>query len=180
MSRLSPEDIEWLEASLDDAERVASLAEAQGVLCGLLCAGAPDAQATWIRELALAEELPRALAMLERLALDTREALEARSIGPILMLPGEDEPLAERALGLADFCRGFVYGLGLAGLAEGDLAADTREIIVDFGEIQRMDPDGITDGDDNEEEGALTELVEFVRVSVMLVYEHIEARNDKT
>ena len=68
-----------------------------------------------------------------------------------------------------DWCRGFLYGLGLAGISDRDLSEQTREVFHDFTEVTRLDLAGLEEGEDNED--ALTEIVEFLWVAAMLVYE---------
>jgi uncharacterized protein YgfB (UPF0149 family) len=91
------------------------------------------------------------------------------------LLPPDDRPLSLRADGLADWCSGFMHGLGEAaasGAGRDVLGGEVmREIMEDFAEIAR-----VTLGDDEtdlEAEAAYTELVEFVRVSVQLVFEEL-------
>jgi uncharacterized protein YgfB (UPF0149 family) len=77
--------------------------------------------------------------------------------------------LRERATAVYDWCRGFLFALGLAGVHERDLSEQTREVFRDFADITRLDFDDLAEGDDHED--ALTEIVEFLWVAAMLVYE---------
>jgi uncharacterized protein YgfB (UPF0149 family) len=102
----------------------------------------------------------------------TRAALggETLAFEPLLLA---DVPLTERALALAAWCQGFLYGLATA---QPDFAArlddDGREIVDDFGAIALA----VRGGDDVEEaESAYAELFEFVRVGVLLIFEHLRA-----
>ena len=91
----------------------------------------------------------------------------------------DDASLAERAIGLYDWTRGFLYGLGVAGVDEKDLSEQTREIFRDFAAITHLDLEGL--GEDTEEgEEALVELQEFVWVAAMLVYEERGQREEST
>jgi uncharacterized protein YgfB (UPF0149 family) len=91
------------------------------------------------------------------------------------LLPPDDRSLSFRAEGLADWCAGFMHGLGAAtgaAAARQALGGDvTREIMEDFGEITRITLDD--EESDLEAEAAYTELVEFVRVSVQLVFDEL-------
>jgi hypothetical protein len=53
-----------------------------------------------------------------------------------------------------------------------ELPGDVAEIIQDISEISRADVDGGAQGED--EENALSELVEYVRMSVLLVNEELQ------
>jgi hypothetical protein len=85
------------------------------------------------------------------------------------LLPNDAVSLAERALGLYDWSRGFMYGLGLSGVDTGGLSEEAREAFDDLAAITHLDLDDLEDSEDNEQ--ALMELTEFVRVAAMLVYE---------
>ena len=155
-----------------------SPAEVHGILCGLICAGHPQAEATWLAEVGpeaaqgdlLAQGAARECrADLGTLAKRTRADIEGPGLGFSPLLPPDEEPLRERALAVYDWCRGFLYALGLAGIGESDLSDQTREVFRDFADITRLDLDDLDEGEDNED--ALTEVVEFVWVAAMLVYE---------
>ena len=92
-------------------------------------------------------------------------------------MPDDAELLAERVDALAQWCQGFNHGLFVAARiadAEAELTSgNTAEIVRDFSEIAQVavgkdDPDA--DG-----EAAYVELVEYLRVSVQLVYEELAA-----
>ncbi len=114
---------------------------------------------------------------LEGLAHETIARLADTELGLALLLPDDDRPLRERAAALCDWVRGFLYALGLLGLTDRDLSAETREVIADFSQITRMDLDALPDGrpdalaDDEPHEAALTEIAEFVAVAALLLRE---------
>ena len=91
-----------------------------------------------------------------------------------LLLPSDSEPIEYRALGLASWCQGFIDGYGMS-IAELDIDMDSlgkgeaAEIIEDFVQISTLDSNSIVHGED--EEIAFMEIVEYVRVSVQLLYE---------
>ena len=162
------------------AERLAespihpTVAEAHGILCGLICAGASPAAAVWIRELfpgadragAPDQETRRAL---EAMAEHTRDEIEGPRLGFTPLLPDETCTLGVRATALYDWARGFAYGLGVAGVDHGDLSGEAREAVADLADITRMDLDALEEGEENE--AALAELQEFVWVAAMLIFE---------
>jgi len=151
-----------------------SPAEVHGILCGLICAGHPQADTTWLAEMGL-QSTPGDLlaqnceAQLRDLAERTHADIEGPGLGFSPLLPSDEMPLQERATAVYDWCRGFLYGLGLAGVSDHDLSDQTREVFRDFTEITRLDLADLDEGEDNED--ALTEIVEFLWVAAMLVYE---------
>ena len=92
------------------------------------------------------------------------------------LLPDESESIEVRALALALWCQGFIDGCGMC-IAELDLDiksisdGEISEIIEDFSQISTLDSNSILQ--EEEEEIALMELVEYVRVSVQLLFENL-------
>ena len=86
-------------------------------------------------------------------------------------MPDDDQPLRRRVEALSNWCQGFLLGLGLGGVREGSgLPGDSQEVMRDFAEISRL---GHGDGNKEEEESAYAEIVEYVRMAVLLVYEEL-------
>ncbi|MEW7976408.1 MAG: UPF0149 family protein [Candidatus Sedimenticola endophacoides] len=84
--------------------------------------------------------------------------------------------LTERAGALAEWCQGFLYGIGLAGPLDPEtLSREAREALNDLAEITHIDLDapGGDDEEQEQEEQALTEIVEFVRAAVLLLREEL-------
>ena len=144
------------------------------MFCGLLCAGDIEPEKTWLGELLpaappgdlLAQEARRPLLSL---AVETRKQLEGDGLGLSLLLPPDERPLAERATAVYDWSRGFLFGLALAGLQASDLSEDARGVFGDFAALTQMDLEDLDDSEENEQ--ALMEVIEFIRVAAMLVYE---------
>lgn len=162
-----------LAEGLTDSPLRATPAEAHGLLCGLLCAGAPEAEQRWRRELfdpdgegGQPQDLPPSLWVLAK---HTRAEIEGAGLGLTLLLPGDQAPLRERAEALYDWTRGFIYGLGVAGLGVEGLSDQGREALADLAQITRMDLDGLEEGE--EEENALMELQEFLWVAARLLHD---------
>jgi hypothetical protein len=163
-----------LSDDLDAIVPAASFSEAQGIICGLICGGDADPVGTWLRHIQpgtpnehLSPEAVRAV--LDPFAISAQEAIRDPDLGFTLQLPDEDRPLAERATALYDWVRGFLFALGVLGIGKGDLSGQTREILRDFTDLTRLDLDDLDDREENEE--ALVEVIEFVRVAALLLYE---------
>ena len=108
-------------------------------------------------------------ALLHELAAHTRAQINGPALGFELFLPSDDRPLRERAVGVHEWTRGFLFGLGLAGVDAGRLAPQTREAFDDLLQVTRMDLDDLDDDEANEQ--ALSDVTEFIRVAAMLLYE---------
>ncbi len=136
-----------------------------GSLCGFLCAGHPLG-GDWLRQLALDPVDTAAAAADTTLAglLDaSRTQLDDPALGFALLLP--EEPLEARAEALLDWCRGFLGGFGLgAGRA---LSEEGEEALDDLGRIAAT---SLSFEDPQSDAESLEELVEFVRVAVLLLH----------
>jgi yecA family protein len=169
-------------------------AENHGVLCGLLCARGTEVRQAWLallREEAGAEtDAPAggeeaeadagAWEELSRLYAETLAQLRDEGFAFYLLLPDDDQPLDLRAEAMTEWCQGFLYGLAAGGLEDYSVLPDeVREIVEDIVEISQAATDS---GAGESDETAYAELIEYLRVGVILVFEALEAergtRND--
>ena len=167
----------------DALERVHSnfdACESHGVLCGLLCSAKPFPEKRWLSEIiepgkSEPEESVRCAKTLRSARLETARQLESQQFEFTPMLPDDETPLALRGRALARWCRGFLYGLALGGLDDSVAVSDeVREVLADLSEFTRLDvPDSTTES--NASEGDYAELVEYVRVGVMLLHTELRA-----
>lgn len=179
MGSFSEQDWNRAGAALRSAGALGDPAEIHGEFCGLACVMGKEAVSSWAAAALEAAESASAdvVAMLERLAETTWSALETGDMTFDLLLPPDEEPLESRAESLGTWCQGFMHGLGAAGGAGSANSVvrkeAIRDIVSDFSEITRA----TFAADETEEEGeaALVELVEYVRVSVQLVFEELHA-----
>jgi yecA family protein len=161
-------------------------AECHGALCGLLCATDAVKGSAWVNQvLAGRLDLPEQEAppvqsgagdedhtLLLILYKDTAGQLDDPEYGFALLLPDDDQPLPQRVEALSHWCQGFLLGLGLGGIKDrSGLPGDTHEVMQDFVEISRLSPG--EPGAGNEDETAFAEVVEYVRMAVLLVYEEL-------
>ncbi len=88
------------------------------------------------------------------------------------LLPDDDEPICERAAALVEWCEGFLFGFGMNGSADlSELSQEVREFVSDLKEITRMDAS--SPEDDEENEGALNELVEYIKIGTLILHEEV-------
>ncbi|MCK5667436.1 MAG: UPF0149 family protein, partial [Gammaproteobacteria bacterium] len=94
-----------------------------------------------------------------------------------LLLADEDDPLAERSRSLAEWCQGFMSGMGLSGVKQEQIPAESEELISDFYKIASLeadDRDELDQGDDF----ALMELTEYVRMGTIFIFEDLQGNVD--
>jgi hypothetical protein len=148
-----------------------------GSLTGYLCAGGSAGVEEWPAALEIEPDAKTTLRheALRQLYSDCRAQLEDPDLGFEPLLPAFDAPVEHRAEALVDWCRGFLGGVGLSGPAASVLSPDANEVLSDIGRIaaSRFDYD-----DAEEDETALNEVLEFVRVGVLLL--HAEMRRPRS
>lgn len=152
-------------------------AEMHGSLCGFLAGGGQLGRQPLLAVLQLDGEVsspPAAdLAVLDQLAKQTLGELGDPELGFEPLLPADDRPLPERADAMVDWCRGFLGGFGLGGSsAHASLSDEAQEILRDLGAIAAS---SLELGDESEDEDALIEVHEFVRVGALLLHTECSA-----
>jgi uncharacterized protein len=164
---------------LTDERSMTDAAEAHGTLTGCLCAAIGYRFEDWLLEiLPEGRAQPLAKAALRELYLETSGALESSEMEFDLLLPEDEASLDTRTVALAQWCQGFLYGLGGSAIQDTNgLPGEVGEIVRDLSEITRV---GVDDGQSVESnESAYAELVEFVRVGVQLVFEELSPLRDQ-
>ena len=148
--------------------RAVSPAERHGARCGWL-AGGGAAGADWLAKVLADDALPPVPAggTLAQLQEASASQFDDRDFGFELLLPGADASLAERSGALFDWCRGFLGGFGLASGANPPLSEESREALADIARLAAASPQ---EEGDEEDEDALAEIEEFVRVAALLLH----------
>lgn len=154
-------------ASLAENYPGLSAAELHGALSGMLCSNHAVECQHWLQNL-FADDLDR-LSDLDRELLTglyetTRATLASPDLDFELLLPDDDEPLADRARALGDWCQGFLFGVGL-GRGGPDCSDESAEVLRDFADISRIEAEGAS----NAEEEDFTEVAEYVRMAVQII-----------
>jgi len=175
-----------LHSAMTRAQVSIAVSELHGGMCGLLCAGGPSVVPTWVEECLGAgnpveDALDIARNQLRELELHSWRSLMGSGLDFCPLLPEDDASLEDRVGALALWCQGFLFGLGLAGFSlddekEGDPGAvQLGEIVNDLSEISRADISADEFDDEDEADFALAELIEYVRVSVQIMFEELES-----
>ncbi|HTD11979.1 MAG TPA: UPF0149 family protein [Steroidobacteraceae bacterium] len=166
-------DYPHIQQLLAQEHALAEAAEAHGTLVGCLCGAAGYKFEDWLREiLPEGRADPQASEALRDVYAATLDALEQPDMGFEPLLPSDAQPIDTRTTALAEWCQGFLYGLGAGNIPDASrLPGEVGEIVRDFAEITRAGVDGAESEESNE--SAYAELVEFVRVGVQLLYEEL-------
>lgn len=176
---MTPENYTEIQRVLTEERSLADAAEAHGTLAGCLCAAVGYRFEDWLQEIlpeGQADRLGRET--LRELYFDTAGALQGPEMEFELLLPVDEAPLDARTAALAQWCQGFLYGLGTSVVQdESGLPGDIGEIVRDLTEITHVAVDAEQTPESNE--SAYAELVEFVRVGVQLVFDELGPLRDQ-
>jgi uncharacterized protein len=148
-------------------------AEYHGALCGMLCV-----QDTPPENLGLdsdpppdAGAVPAACELLRELRRDSLAHLHDPESGFMPLLPEDDQSLTLRVDALAQWCQGFLYGLATRPALDLNQASpELREVVSDLVQISRAGVEADAGDDEEADENAYMELVEYVRAGAQLVF----------
>jgi len=159
-------------AVLEESRRLglaATAAELHGGLAGWLAGGGEDVAEWPARVLADASlPAPEVDGALDRLRLVTVAGLNDRDFAFELLLAEDGAPLTARADALFDWCRAFLGGFGLAMRTRPTLSEEGEEALQDLARLAQASSNDFDSAD--EDESALAEIEEFVRVAALLLH----------
>lgn len=149
-----------------------SPAELHGLLLGRSCAGAGFDADAWLADAAQllesepADNVRNALIGLQEMV---KGELTGEDITIVLLLPGDELPLTERAQALGQWCQGFLTGFGLnsAGLV---LSTEAKEVLGDLDAISQIQ-EALEESEDGESD--YMEVMEYLRVAPLLLYSEL-------
>lgn len=148
-------------------------AEAQGIICGIVCASGSGNADAWLNEIVGEEELNNLTQRQNHEQLKSwhnsvAEQILSDNFDVQLMLPDDEDALADRIDALSDWCQGFLFGLSMCGIREVEkLPKDAKEIMLDILQISNAGYD--KNDDDEQNEAAYMEIVEYLRVGILII-----------
>ncbi len=148
-----------------------SPAELHGSLCGYVCAGGSPTANRWLAQLCIDDEglSAAAHADLESLRSETIALLDDPDLRFQPFLPTGEVDMATRVRTLAEWSTGFLGGFGLSGISQREgLSDDAGDALRDMERIAHF---GYEAGEDEEDETAFSEILEYVRVAVLLLHQ---------
>jgi uncharacterized protein YgfB (UPF0149 family) len=167
-----------LDQLLHAADADCGAAESHGVLCGIICAAGNADEMLWLEQIlgegnTLSASAQKSRELLARLYAESRLRLEEDGLDLVLLLPEDDTLLLLRSRALGQWCQGFLYGLALGGIrGNREPATNVGEIVHDFYEISNAGFDA--GASDENEEAAYLEIVEYVRMSVLVCHHELQ------
>lgn len=167
---------EHFQRLLDESIPDCSPAEVQGVLTGLTCAGETDRRFDYWGPLLVPDStddhgFERTRDTLCALMAMVQKSLSGKDFSFRPLLPPDTDPIADRAQAMAQWCHGFGMGLHWNGLVNpNSLEADAQDAITDLSQFAHVDAATAKSDDEN----ALTELEEYLKVAAQLIFEAAE------
>ncbi len=177
---LTQPDFDSVETALRRLGSEAEAAECQGHLCGMLCSKGEWPGTEW-----LVQNFPSPVAgdvlgreargVLLTLYEATWQTMNNSVLDFELLLPDDDVAMTLRAQALGEWCQGFLAGLAEGGVRDYEaLPGESAELVQDLAKIAQAGSFEIHG--DEEDEAAYAELVEYVRVGVLLIQEELQPR----
>ncbi|MCF5639129.1 YecA family protein [Pseudomonas syringae] len=156
-------------ALLNSGGHQGSPAELHGLLLGRSCAGAGFDNEGWFADASVlleTEPQDNIRAALVGLQEMVKGELTGDDMTVVLLLPGDDEPLTERAAALGQWCQGFLSGFGLA-IGDKTLGAEAKAVLEDLAAIAQVQ-DALEESEDGETD--YMEVMEYMRVAPLLLF----------
>lgn len=168
-------DYEELNSALRRIDALQDAAECHGILCGMLCEQGSVERDYWVRQVIGDADradvlVAEAVTLLHRLYDVSLRQLNDTELGFHLLLPGNEDSLEQAVAALSEWCQGFLYGFNInGGKTQDKLPGNVREVMEDLVEISRVD----LEVDGEEDESSFAEVIEYVRMAVILILEEL-------
>jgi uncharacterized protein YgfB (UPF0149 family) len=151
---------------LRDYKLVLSPSEIHGQLCGYICAGTKMNGVAWL------EADPLLHPPLLELYKTSYHLINDFANEFQLLLPSDATDIYGRAASLREWSQGFVTGLMLAGLRPNrDFSDEINDALVRIAQVAELDPLMLEVSD--EDESALADLIDYIRLAVLMIYVNI-------
>lgn len=156
---------------LDKTQHKLHPSQAHGIICGTLC-GDPTVKPAWESLITGGPETTQTHTILQQLYDSSANQLEDFLFDFQLVLPDEEESLPMRAEALTLWCQGFLTGLQMVQVKITDReSGEATDAINDLIEIAKMNYEDVVASE--EDEAAYIELVEYVRMAIILIYQDL-------
>ncbi len=166
-----------LQMALLAAGSIVPPSECHGIAVGQFCAAPRFDPTGWFHyifdgELVDEPKMVHCATLLGRLARATDSQLKDDGVAIDLLLPDEEAPFSERAGAVAEWCQGFLLGVSMAQIGElRALPQDSSEFLQDVSAVARLVSESELESGENEE--ALAEVIEYVRIGALLLREEV-------
>jgi uncharacterized protein YgfB (UPF0149 family) len=151
--------------------------ECHGNACGVLCAQLALSPNDWFDKLVATEDISvdhieLVADLLKHLYQTTEQLLNNIDFEFELFLPDDETLIRDRLYALGEWCSGLLLGLSIGGITDlKSLPKEVSSFLTDCLEIARVGNSELNNSEDDEV--SYTELVEYVRMGVITLFEEI-------
>lgn len=151
-------------------------AQTHGLMCGLICATSGKANPHWESMLFGKQKESPTLAILQQLYETSYHQMSEFSFEFSLLLPEDTDDINQRTEALGLWCQGFLTGLEQSKIPiQNHPSPEIAEALDDLIEISQVNYGDIAD--DDEDETAYFELVEYVRLAALMIFHELKSNN---
>ncbi|SIN84846.1 hypothetical protein SAMN05443662_0704 [Sulfurivirga caldicuralii] len=150
-----------------------------GELCGAEKLEVGDFIKGLLQEIGAESVKEKALQTLYVLYDETLKGLTSSDFSLELCLPDEARPLIERARAVGQWCEGFLYGFGLTHPGRAKLGEEVKEYLETLQDVADIDSEALKDVEDEQMNAQLEEIIEFIRIGAIAVYENLHPAERK-
>lgn len=170
MSEMSPlPSYTDLTDALEKTQSPLHASEVHGLICGIICIAEGGAENQWETLVEGPKKNKQSTELLRQLYTASFEEISQFSFEFALLLPETDTDINSRAECLGFWCQGFLTGLEQASTSiEERTSEEVKDALNDLTEIAQVQYEDIASTD--EDETAYFELVEYVRLVVLMIY----------
>ena len=182
MTEIIRYSFEEIDRFLSDEGAQLGASEMHGLLVGIICGtgNVKEKSSAWLKivieELSYSGDVKALQQVLDNLAKLILFQLRDPQFSFSLILPKDEAELHKRATALAEWCRGFLCGLGLIGISNKELQSNiTKEAIMDLSQIVYVANEQVSiESDIESDENAFIELAEYVRIAVQTIHMELQ------
>jgi len=151
-------------------------AQVHGLLCGFICGTSGELDAQWEKLVAGSKKNSNTHVLLQELYETSYHQLSEFSFEFSLLLPDDGNDINTRTESLGLWCQGFLAGLRQANVQiENREPSEMTEALDDIIEIAQVSYGDISENEDDE--SAYFELLEYVRLAVLMIYHELKSDN---
>ncbi len=171
---------EQIEDALSRVESPYSPEDCHGMLCAMLIVNNSLRCNRWLDEICTHTPHNQSNVMEERDTLQalyehTKQELNDALLDFSLLIPEDIDSLSGRVVALKKWCEGFLFGLALAGVNDlSQLPEDSFEVLQDIVTISQASEE---DEEDEMNEVAYNDILEYVRMGILLINEELQPMN---
>jgi yecA family protein len=174
-------DYEEIQDILSNVQSPYTAEDCHGMLCAMLVVNNSLQCKRWMDEICTQNEEGSPLEGVQHDALcalfeHTKQELNDTLLNFTLLIPEDSNSLNSRVTSLKKWCDGFLFGLALAGVKDlKHVPEDSMEILQDITTISQASED--EDEEDEMNEVAYMDIVEYIRMGVLLINEEMQPIN---